>query len=81
MGEIKKGISPMVPKLSGRMQEIPENIDSGSENIDYKDFLAATMERSLILKEEKLWKAMKELDSEGSEKISPEELKLVIAVE
>ena len=40
-----------------------------------KEFLAATMEKSLYMKEEKLYQAFKMLDLDGSGKISKDELK------
>ena len=47
----------------------------GSGKIEYTEFLAATMERSVYMKEEKLHTAFKMLDIDGNGKISKEELK------
>ena len=50
----------------------------GSGLIDYTEFLAATMEKSLYMKEEKLMMTFKMLDLDGNGKISKEELKIVL---
>jgi len=50
----------------------------GSGKIDYTEFLAATMEKSLYMKEEKLMMTFKMLDLDGNGKISKEELKIVL---
>jgi len=64
-----------------------KSIDTdGSGQIDYTghnfelsyliiEFLAATMEKSVYMKEEKLFMAFKMFDLDGSGKISPDELK------
>ncbi len=46
--------------------------------IFYKEFLAATMEKSLYMKEEKLFNAFRMFDQDGSGKISAAELKQVL---
>ena len=53
----------------------------GSGNIDYTEFVSASMERSTYLQEEKLWAAFQAFDTDGSGKISPEELKQVLGKE
>ena len=47
----------------------------GSGKIDYTEFIAATMEKGLYMKEEKLFMAFKMFDIDGSGKISADELK------
>lgn len=47
------------------------NIDTdGSGKIDYTEFLAATMEKSMYMKEEKLHNAFRMFDLDGNGKIS-----------
>ena len=56
-----------------------KSIDTdGSGEIDYTEFLAATMEKSIYMKEEKLFMAFKMFDLDGSGKISADELKKVL---
>lgn len=50
----------------------------GSGNINYTEFLAATLEKSLYLKEEKLWSAFKAFDTDNSGTITAEELKTIL---
>lgn len=50
----------------------------GSGTINYTEFIAASMDKSLYLKEEKLIHAFKMLDLDGSGKISKDELKNVL---
>lgn len=42
------------------------------------EFIAATMERNVYLKEEKLWAAFKMFDKDGNGKISAQELKDIL---
>merc|ERR1712224_1065392 len=53
----------------------------GSGKIDYTEFLAATMERSVYMKEEKLHAAFSLLDLDGNGRISKDELKQVLGKE
>mmetsp|Transcript_5721 Transcript_5721/g.6132 ORF Transcript_5721/g.6132 Transcript_5721/m.6132 type:complete len:468 (-) Transcript_5721:151-1554(-) len=62
--------------------QIFKSIDTdGSGTINYTEFLAATMEKSVYLKEEKLWAAFKMFDKDGNGKISADELKEVLGSE
>lgn len=56
-----------------------QHIDTdGSGSINYTEFLAATMEKSLYMREEKLFQAFKMFDLDASGKISKDELKEVL---
>jgi len=46
----------------------------GNGKIDYTEFLAATIQKSIYMKQEKLYMAFKMFDIDNSGKISPEEL-------
>eukprot|EP00331_Platyophrya_macrostoma_P026713 CAMPEP_0176445944 /NCGR_PEP_ID=MMETSP0127-20121128/24027_1 /TAXON_ID=938130 /ORGANISM="Platyophrya macrostoma, Strain WH" /LENGTH=100 /DNA_ID=CAMNT_0017831875 /DNA_START=31 /DNA_END=333 /DNA_ORIENTATION=- len=55
------------------------NMDTDkSGRVDYTEFLTATMEKNLYLKEEKLYAAFKLFDKDGSGTITAQELKVVL---
>merc|ERR1712093_803635 len=63
----------------GDMEQILRDIDSdGSGTIDYTEFLAATMDKKLYIKEDVCWSAFRVFDRDGSGKISKEELAAVL---
>jgi len=49
-----------------------------SGSVNYTEFIAACMDKSVYLKEEKLLAAFKSFDLDGSGKISLDELKKII---
>ena len=56
-----------------------ESIDTdGNGTINYTEFVAATIEKSIYMKEEKLFMAFKMFDIDGSGKISADELKQIL---
>jgi len=56
-----------------------KSIDTdGSGNIAYTEFIAATLEKSVYLKEEKLWSAFKAFDTDNSQTITADELKKIL---
>jgi calcium-dependent protein kinase len=77
--EIKGGLSGLSEKTAKEVQAVLDGIDTDqSGTINYTEFIAATMERNLYLKEEKLWSCFKMFDKDGSGKISAAELKDVL---
>lgn len=77
--EIKEGLSGSTEKSYEEVRKVIESIDTdGSGKIDYTEFLAATMEKSLYMKEDKLIQAFRMLDLDNNGKISKSELKSVL---
>ena len=72
--EIKQGLGGN--QSYKELDEILKSIDTdGSGKVDYTEFIAATMEKNIYMKEEKLFMAFKMFDIDGSGKISADELK------
>ncbi|EGR31676.1 protein kinase domain protein [Ichthyophthirius multifiliis] len=77
--EIREGLANAGDKNLEEVRRVISSIDTdGSGKIDYTEFLAATMEKSLYMKEDKLHQAFKMLDQDGNGKISKNELKNVL---
>ncbi len=77
--EIKSGVSQL--NLSINVEDIFSSIDTdGSGVINYTEFLAASIDQKIYLKEEKLYEAFKTFDKDGSGKISTQEIKNIISV-
>jgi len=80
VSELKEGISKAgLKEIPSELQAIMEDIDAdGSGEIDYTEFLAATLDKKTYLKEEVCWNAFKNFDRNNDGKISQEELKVVL---
>lgn len=65
-----------------KIQELFNSIDTDmSGRIDYTEFLAATIEQKLYLKEERLFEAFKTFDKDNSGKISKKEIMKILKIE
>ena len=78
--ELKEGLSGI--KNKDELIGIMEGWDTdGSGAINYTEFIAATMEQNMYLKEENLRTAFKMFDKDGSGKISIDEMKQALGAE
>jgi len=78
--ELKDGLSGV--KNKDELLAIMEGADTdGSGTINYTEFIAATMEQNMYLKEENLRSAFKMFDKDGSGKISITEMKQALGAE
>jgi len=80
MKELKDGLNGV--KNKEELLAIMEGADTDSSgSINYTEFIAATMEQNMYLKEENLRNAFKMFDKDGSGKISIEEMKNALGAE
>merc|ERR1712187_798174 len=80
VNEMKEGIQKAgLKEIPHDLQQIMEDVDSdGSGVIDYTEFLAATLDKRVYMKEDVCWSAFRVFDRNGDGKISKEELKQVL---
>jgi len=75
--EIKQGCSKLNSNLN--FEEIFSSLDTdGSGCINYTEFIAATIDQRIYLKNEKLFEAFKKFDKDNSGKISVKEIGTII---
>merc|ERR1712107_771870 len=80
VAELKEGITKAgLKEIPSDLQAIMEDIDAdGSGEIDYTEFLAASLEKKAYIVEDVCWQAFRNFDKNGDVKISQEELKQVL---
>ncbi len=77
--EIKSGVSQLKNNSNLNIEEIFKSIDTdGSGVINYTEFLAASIDQNVYLKEERLYEAFKMFDKDDSGKISIDEVKQIM---
>jgi calcium-dependent protein kinase len=77
--EVKEGISKVKNSSDLDFENIFKSIDTdGSGAINYTEFLAATMDEKVYLKEERLYEAFRMFDKDGSGKISSNEVRAIL---
>jgi len=76
--EVKNGVAKLDDKDLD-LEELFKSIDTdGSGVINYTEFLAATLDQKVYLKEERLYEAFRAFDKDGSGTISLNEIKQVL---
>ncbi|CAE7407104.1 CPK2 [Symbiodinium natans] len=80
VNELKEGLSKAGLKdIPGDLLQIMQEVDSdGSGNIDYTEFLAATLDKRMYIQEDVCWSAFRVFDRNGDGKISMDELQQVL---
>ncbi|PFH36004.1 calcium-dependent protein kinase CDPK2A [Besnoitia besnoiti] len=80
--EIREGLKRLGwTEIPADLQAIIEEVDSdNSGHIDYTEFIAATMDKKLYMKEDVCWAAFRVFDLDGNGKISQDELKKVLGM-
>lgn len=77
--ELRDGIQKMGMEVPEDLMKIMSEVDSdGSGEIDYSEFLAATLDRRHFLCEDVLWSAFRTFDLDGNGQITKEELLQVL---
>merc|ERR1712070_1194693 len=77
--EMRTGMSQAGIAIPPDMEEIMRQVDSdGSGNIDYTEFIAATITQKQYAKREVMWAAFRVFDVDGDVEITREESKSVL---
>lgn len=77
--EMQAGLGQINDKTAEEVKTVMQHIDIDKNGfINYSEFITATMERSIYLREDKLLEAFKKFDRDGNGKITAQELKDVL---
>merc|ERR1711964_619210 len=78
--ELKDGLQRvMVKDVPSDLQEIISSVDcDGSGVVDYTEFLAAAVDKRVLIQEDICWQAFRVLDKDGNGKVSKQELKSIL---
>jgi calcium-dependent protein kinase len=77
--EIKEGMQNSGIQVPKALEDILKSVDlDGSGQLDYTEFLAATLEKKTYMKRDILWRAFRIFDLDGDGKITREELSQVL---
>lgn len=77
--ELKDGMVKHNIKVPPDLERILKEVDSdGSGSIDYTEFIAATLDKKLYIKNDAMWSAFRVFDLDGDGKITQEELAQVL---
>jgi len=77
--EIKDGLVHQGLKVPAALEDILKSVDcNGSGNLDYTEFVAATLDQKLYMKRDICWAAFRTFDLDGDGKITRDELQQVL---
>eukprot|EP00415_Alexandrium_ostenfeldii_P004068 UN4068 len=77
--EVREGLTQQGLKVPKALEGILESIDcNGSGQLDYTEFVAATIDQKLYIKRDVCWAAFRTFDLDGDGKITREELGKVL---
>lgn len=77
--EVKDGLVRLGIKIPPGLEDILKNVDTnGTGHIDYSEFLAATLDKQVLMQTDLCWEAFRIFDLDGDGKLSMEELKTVL---
>jgi len=73
--EIRDGLTAMGMTIPPGLDDIFKTVDTnGTGKLDYSEFLAATIDKAILLKKDVCWEAFRVFDLDGDGKLSREEL-------
>mmetsp|Transcript_142627 Transcript_142627/g.246878 ORF Transcript_142627/g.246878 Transcript_142627/m.246878 type:complete len:529 (+) Transcript_142627:106-1692(+) len=78
--EIREGLAQQGLQVPQELQDILKSVDlTGSGQMDYTEFVAASMDKKLFMKRDICWQAFRVFDLDGDGKITKDELGKVLS--